>query len=174
MQEKFPQSRELKELIESHGWALYDSTIPKRRKRPFTWEEFEKRGPAEEFINGRNYLFAPISKNGMTLRQAYANAGCMGPCMQINRVEEHTDMDGDGAQIVNGKITYVFSRLGVEPYKKRDAIGLFTPPNLMPDAPTLLIPFEYVLDKFQKHFRIITPEEYHVGLECSEPRPGLN
>jgi hypothetical protein len=165
MIEKFPQSKELKDLVESHGWSLYDSTIPDGRTTSFSWEEFEQEGPTKEFVNGRNYLFAPIPIKGISLRQSYANVGCMGPCFQLDNMDQHIDMDGDRAHIVDKKITYVFSRLGVEPYKSRDAIGLFTPPDAMANMPVLIIPFEYVLDKFQKHFRIITPEEYHGGLE---------
>ncbi|OGJ21262.1 hypothetical protein A3K73_05400 [Candidatus Pacearchaeota archaeon RBG_13_36_9] len=174
MDKIFPQSKELKQLIESHEWDLYDSTMPEGRIKPFTWEEFQERGPAKEFVTGNNYLFAPIPKQGVSLRNSYINAGCMGLCFQLDNIEQHIDMDGEGAHIVNGKITYVFSRLGVEHYERMAAVSLFTPPSAMPNTPILIIPFRYVLEKFQKHFRIISTEEYYGGLEHPDFKARIN
>lgn len=174
MLEKFPQSKELRELIESRGWSLYDATIPKRREKPFSWEELEQRGPAKEFLNGNNYIFAPIPQNNETLRQAYSRTRGVGPCIQLEYAAQHADMDGEGPFIVNGKMTYVFSRLGVEFYRGIDTIGLFTPPSAVPNAPMLIIPFPYVLPKFINHFKIITHEEFHSGLQDSNPNPNFN
>lgn len=171
---KFPQSKQLKDLIESHEWSLYDSTVPKGRRTAFTWEEFQEKGPAKEFVTGNNYIFAPIPKNGETLRQAYSHTKGVGPCIQLDNIDQHIDMDGDGAHIVDGKMTYIFTRLGVKPYRKRDAVGLFTPADAMPNMPVLIIPFEFVLDKFQKHFRIISPEEYHGRLQYPDIRDVMN
>jgi len=165
MATKFPQSKQLKELIESHGWTLYDSTLPEGRDTAFSWEEFQEKSPTEEFVNGHDYIFVPMPQKGETLRKAYSHTKGLGPCIQLNNMEEHIDMDGDGAHIVNEKITYIFTRLAPEPYQNRNAIGLFTPPSAMPNMPCLIIPFEYVLEKFQKHFKIITPQEYHFGLQ---------
>lgn len=174
MIDKFPQSRQLKELIESHGWSLYDSTMPERRNTAFSWEELQKMGTAEEFITGHNYVFAPLPQKKETLKEAYSHTKGVGPCIQLDNMAEHIDMDGDGAHIVDKKITYIFSRLRVEPYKERNSIGLFTPSDAIPNMPCLIIPFEYVLDKFEKHFKIITPEEYFGGLQVPDIRTEMN
>ena len=174
MLDKFPQSEKLKQIIESHGWSLYDSTMPKGRRAPFTFEEFQERQPAKELVTGNNYIFIPIPENRETLREAYSHAKGLGPCIQLKYLDQHKDMDGAGAQIVDGKLTYIFTRLGIHPHMDRDIMGLFTPPDAMPDMPILMIPFEYVLEKFQKHFKIISPEEYYGGLEYPDLRATLN
>jgi hypothetical protein len=174
MLDKFPQSKELKKIIESHGWTLYNSTIPKERKFLFTFEEYQKKSPAEEFVTGNNYFFIPIPNARETLRKAYSHTQGLGPCIQLDYLAQHKDMDGEGAHLVDGKITYIFTRLAVEPHMNRDTIGLFTPSNAMSEMPILGIPFEYVLEKFQKHFRIISPEEYWGGLELPNIRSTMN
>jgi len=174
MKDKFPQSKQLKKLIESHGWSLYDTTLSRGRKTAFSWKELQEAGVAEEFVTWHNYIFAPLPQKGENLEQAYSHTNGLGPCMQLNNIEEHINMDGERVHIVDGKITYIFSRLGVEPYRSRDTIGLYTPLDAKPDMPALLIPFEYVLEKFQKYFRIITPEEYYGGLQHPNIRAKIN
>jgi hypothetical protein len=177
----FPESKELKELIESHDWSLYDATIPKGRAIAFSWEEFDEMKPAEEFEMGHNYIFVPRPHNGETLRQAYSVTKGLGPFIRLDSIDQHVNMDGDGGiifqslkkdeknkLILKETINYYFTRLFFDEYRGRKAViatSLHQNSELV--LPALAIPFEHVLDKFKQHFYIITPEEFNKIIHTS-------
>jgi hypothetical protein len=79
-------------------------------------------------------------------------------------------MDGEGGIILNKKLTYFFSRLFFINFEGREAVIATIPKTeqiSMP--PKLAIPYANVLDKFKKHFEIITPEEYNKYIGKSRP-----
>jgi hypothetical protein len=176
MNKIFPESRELIDLIKNHYWDLYDTTRESDdpSKERISWEELQSNGPAEEFVDGNNYIFIPTPIEGESLRQAYENARFISPCMQFDNSRKYRYMDKRKAIIIDGAPTYLFTRLGVYSYKGMDTITLFTPQSEIPNRPTLVFPFETALESFQKHFKIITSEDYKRGIEPLKIYPRLN
>jgi hypothetical protein len=79
-------------------------------------------------------------------------------------------MDGIGAKIFSGKLTYFFSRLFFDVHRGRNVVVATTPQTpLIDHPPVLIIPWEYSLEKFRNFFGIMTPEEYRRGLETMQP-----
>lgn len=162
----YSESRKLKEIIEGHGWTLFDATLPKKRNRPFSWDEFEKRGCAEQFEIDHNYVFAPMANNGQTLRQAYSLTKGLGPSLLVEDGTDETRWVGIEA-VTNFyylKKPILFTRLGFSP----DFLAAFSPPTReMPESDTLGIWYPRVIETFEKYFRIVIPEEY--GLTAPIP-----
>jgi len=166
----FPESKRLLEIVESHDWLLFDSTQPEGREDPLTWAEFEANGSVKEFEIGRNYIFAPRPKQQQSLRDAYAVTMGLGPCIRLNSLDEHIDMDGIRGVFINNRLTYFFTRLIFDVYEGRSAvIATSAPTRITPNPPSLIIPSEHVIDKFTKHFEIISPEEYNRWIAVAVP-----
>ncbi len=159
----YPESARLKEIIERHEWALFDATLPKKRRTPFSWDELERKGPVNQFETGCNYLFAPIPKEGQSLRQAYSLTKGLGPSLLVENGTDETRWAGIHA-VTNfyylGK-PILFTRLDFTP----EFLAAFSPPTReMPDSDALGIWYPKVIDTFEKYFRIVTPEEYGLAI----------
>ena len=157
MSKIFPESKSLKEIIESHNWQLYDVTNPPEN-RAYTWEEIEKKAPAGQFEIGHNYLFVPIPKKGETLRQAYTPTKGLGPSLIVEDAEDETKWAG--IYNVSGryyeKKPILFTRLGFD----SDFLVAFTPKTIfMPESDIVGMIYPNVIDNFRKYFRIVSPEE---------------
>ena len=83
MRDIFPQSRELRETVERHGWNLYDMT-DQPEGRAYSWDEINRMSHAEQFEVYHNYMFIPKPKAGQTLRDAYAVTKGFGPSLVID------------------------------------------------------------------------------------------
>ncbi len=168
--EPFEGSDALIKIIESHDWQLYDATQPKGRETPITWLEFESRGPTRELIWGHNYLIAPRQAPGLSLRDTYKILMGLGPSIRLDSLKEHIYMDGVGGLMINGRLTYFFSRLCFHDDPKRPVVNATSAvSHANPNPPSLIILPEQTVSKFQRHFEIISPEEFHRWMNSAEP-----
>jgi hypothetical protein len=164
--EIFPESKNLKEIIENHGWTLYEGNQPK--EDPPTWENLEEKGPAENFEIEKNYIFAPIQENGKTLREAYSETKGLGPSLTILDPNEDrwiTLYIPEWFNLKKGKPIF-FSRL----FFNKEGVGATSPTTRDNSDPDLIgIGYPDLIDTFEKYFRIVSPEE--VGLTIPVPMP---
>ena len=166
MKGTFPQSRDLKDIIESHEWTLYDVSNPPER-RAHTWEEMDKMTPADQYKVGHNYLFVPIPKNGQTLRQAYTPTKGLGPSLSIDDPNDDRWLSLQVQRKVNGNVA-LFSRLFME----NDFAVASSPKTVyLPEPDVVIMKYDKLVDTFRRHFRIVSPEEY--GLEAQIPMPTI-
>ncbi len=61
----FEQSSQLRQIIESYGWTLYE--VDETAKEP---NDLEARGPSESYKIGKDYFCWPIPNNGASLDAA--------------------------------------------------------------------------------------------------------
>lgn len=160
----FPESERLKQIIYSHDWRLYDATLPEGRKYPFSWDEIEQMSPAEMFEIGRNYLFSPLQKKGQTKKEAYSVTKGIGPAIVVESLDDHADMDGEAPLVFDNRLIYCFSRLI---FDDKYVIGMSPQSFDFPSAktPILVIPYRNAIQKFEKLFKIISPEDLHIDPE---------
>lgn len=71
MNQIFPDSKNLKQIIERHELTLYDVTIPPSRRNPLTWEEIEIKEPAQYYEAFHQYQLLPTPKRGKRLRDLF-------------------------------------------------------------------------------------------------------
>ncbi|MEK6888449.1 MAG: hypothetical protein AABX14_05895 [Candidatus Aenigmatarchaeota archaeon] len=160
----FPQSRALKDVIESHDWTLYDVTnSPKGRA--YTWEEMDRMPPAEQYEIGHNYLFVPIPKTGQTLRQAYTPTKGLGPSLTIDNPADDRWLSLEVQRKSIGTVA-LFSRLFME-----EEFAVASSPRtiyvLEPDV--VILKYDKLVDTFRQYFRIVSPKEFR--LEAPIPMP---
>ena len=84
MDKVFKDSEELKILIEKHRWTLYDISSSVEQGVKFEWADLEEQGSAERFVIPGHYIFAPIPKEGQSLRDAYSVTKGLGPSLLID------------------------------------------------------------------------------------------
>jgi hypothetical protein len=152
----FEESNRLKEIIESFNWTLYD-TSPIEGHVP-TWEEFAERGPATVYEIGKNYIFAPIPKEGQTLREAYAPTRGNGPSLRIENIDDPrwVTLYIPNFMTKNGPRPALFSRL----FFHEEGVAATSPPNPLIKNPDLVgIAYPYLIDTFEKYFGIVPYEE---------------
>lgn len=165
MEEIFKQSKELLEIIESHRWTLYDSDMHSQKRGIITILELEKIGKAKEIVIGHNYIFYPIPRENETLRDAAYKTRCLGPALEVGDPNDPRW----ASLIINGWYTNplrigLFTRIKLED----SMCDCFSPQNrIIKDF--ILIPQDYVVDTFQKYFRIVKPED--VGIIINELDP---
>ncbi len=164
--EIFPQSSRLKEIIESYDWTLYEANQP--NECPPSWEELSGRGPAIEYEIGKNYIFAPIPKDGQSLRDAYSITKGFGPSLTITDPNEERWIALYIPKWYPGRKgkPIIFSRLLFE----EEGVAATSPAtkgNLDPDL--IGIDYPHLIDTFEKHFRVVSPEEY--GIATPIPMP---
>jgi hypothetical protein len=160
----FPQSKDLKKIIEDNNWTLYDLSNPPEG-RAYTWEEMDKMTPAVQYEIGHNYFFIPIRKDGQTLRQAYTPTKGLGPSLMMPDSDDGRFLVADVGMKPNGLVA-LFTRLFMH-----EEFAFVTSPKtaylLNPDL--VAIQYDYLIGTFKKYFRIIPPEEY--GLKTPIPMP---
>jgi len=160
----FPQSRDLKEIIESHDWTLYDVSNPPEG-RAHTWEEMDKMTPADQYEVGHVYLFVPIPKNGQTLRQAYTPTKGLGPSLSINNPADDRWLSLKIQRKSNGLVA-LFTRL----FMHAKCASVNSPEAIYLQNPDFVeIRYDKLVDTFRQCFRIVSPQEY--GLEAPIPMP---
>ena len=167
---KFPQSTELIEIINAHGWSLYD-IIGSRSYVGNSWDIINKRRPVEEIRFDRSYLFIPTPEEGQTPKDAYETTNGLGPSIRLESLDDRMDIRGDGV-LMNGKETYLFnefyfsrdrgdnSRQGV----KKEIITDLENTELISRPHFIIIPSENIIGVFEKYFGIMTSKEYQQGL----------
>jgi phenylpropionate dioxygenase-like ring-hydroxylating dioxygenase large terminal subunit len=174
MKGMLPESAKLKEVIEKQGWTLFLATQPKGRRKPFTWEEFETNGPAPSYSTGNNYIFAPIPARGQTLRQAYAVTKGLGPSLVVHNPNEDRwitlyihpwEHDEGGVRAKKGRPIHISRLLFFD-----EGVAASSPKTRYnPDPDMIGIAYPYLIDTFERYFRIVTPQEY--GLSTPVPIP---
>ncbi|MBN2142062.1 hypothetical protein JW711_01910 [Candidatus Woesearchaeota archaeon] len=158
----FPRSQDLKEIIEWHDWTLYDVSGP---SQPI-WEELDKVRPAQEYEVGHNYLFVPIPKNGETLRQVYTPTKGLGPSLTIENPDDPRWLALEVLPKMNGMIA-LFSRL----FMHEDCAFVSSPQTAyLPNPDFVAMNYNQLIDTFQRHFRIVSPEEYELSTPIPMPR----
>lgn len=155
----FSDSEELAELIYRSGWSLYDLVV--NGNQVTSWDGINNLKPIREFRFGNNYMFIPNPRDSQTLRDAYSITKGLGPAIQLSSLDDHADMNGEGAVLIDDKLTYLFTRLLFEEdyHNRRCVIATSPPTSIMPSPPALIIPSEHTLRKFKKHYKTITPED---------------
>jgi len=164
----YEDSRKLIEIIEGHNWNLFNTTQPERSRKPFRWDELEKKGSAKEFQFGNNYIFAPNPSEGQSLRDAYSVTKGLGPSL---RVEDINDDKWSGVYIVNSTNFHagrpvLFTRLDFN----ADFLVAFSPQTRdVPESDILGIDYSHVINTFEIFFRIVSPNEYGLTTPISMP-----
>jgi hypothetical protein len=168
MKGTFPQSRELKEIIEWYDWTLYDVTRPP--KVAFKWEEMEHQAPAEGYEIGHDYLFVPIPKEGQTPREAYTPTKGLGPSLLIEdpKDERWDRLYIDRRSFEQGR-PILFTRLLFE---EPCAVAMSPKTAFVPDPDSIGIKYDHLVDTFRRYFRIVLPQEY--GLTAPIPTPPIH
>ena len=156
MERIYSESSRLKEIIEGHGWTLFDATLPKNKNRPYSWDQLERRGVANQFEIGHNYIFAPIPKNGETLRQAYSVTKGLGPSLTIENPNDERWLSLEVLGKSNGVVA-LFSRLF---FHQECAFVTSAKTRELPNPDFVAIKYDRLIDTFEKYFRIVTPDEY--------------
>ena len=146
---------------------MYDVSSPPEG-RAYTWEEMDRRTPAERYELKHQYLFVPIPGEGRTLREAYASAKGLGPSLAI---EDPDDEIWSGLDVTPKPIGLValFTRLFMSP---GPAILSSPETEFLPRPDLVAVGYDRLLEAFQKYFRIVEPEEF--GLTTPVPMPGKN
>lgn len=161
----FPESEELKKIIESHDWTLYDVSNPPEG-RAYTWEELNRTIPPNQYELGGQYMFVPIPKKGQTLREAYTPTKGLGPSLVIE--DSSKLLYAEIRPKINGATNVaVFSRLFFGDEKCSFVSSPKTDYLRKPDI--VVIKTDDLVDTFRKYFRIVSPEEY--GLSAPIPMP---
>jgi hypothetical protein len=182
----FPQSRELKGIIESHGWTAVDVTRPEGVRAE--WHEINQTPLTGQFEFGRMYLLVTQPKAGQTVEQAYKTTKGLPALL----VENHEDTRFDYVEIDKGlyeaKKPIPFTRLlfydvkgkqgvaavsiGAE-LDARLSIGLQGSPDnrglarldaWLQTPQFIAVKAQYAVEMFRMCFRIAPPEEYFVFL----------
>lgn len=152
----FSQGKDLIALIERHDWLLYDTTQPTLEERAFTWDELQRQYPATQLEVGHNYFFVPRPYDGQSLRDAYSVTKGLGPSLTVN---DPDDNRWRALRITGKKLpgnVALFSRLFFE----EDFVVASSPSTLLiPEPDIVAMPYDSVIDSFQKYFRIVQPEE---------------
>ena len=161
----FPQGKELIDIIEGHGWLLYDVTQSLAERRAFTWEELQDKSPVVHLEQGSNYIFVPKPKMGQTLREAYSLTKGLGPSLTIENPNDERWLALYVKQKVFPGTVALFTRLFLDDY-----VVATSPKTIYdPDPDFVAMPYDSVVDTFRKYLRIIQPEE--VGAQTPIPLP---
>jgi hypothetical protein len=160
MDEVFSQSKELREIIESHGWSLY--AVP--MGRGFSLDEMDGMGAAEQYAIGQDYLFAPIPTEGQKLSDAYLITKGVGPALDI---PDPTDKWWISIEVTKKGSRYMalFTRL----FFHEKCAYVTTPRNVHPDPDFVAIGYDTLIDVFRKYFRIIEPTEIGLAEPVASP-----
>jgi hypothetical protein len=153
--ETYAQSKELKEIIESYNWTLYETN---HFTDAFTFGELEAKGPAKKYTVGFNYMFTPIKKENESLGYAYSITKGFGPIITI----ENPD-DRKWKELIvmpkTDKIEAFFTRI----YFKPDLVVLTTPKKQFLKIPDHIgVTYDNFIDMMKTDFKIVTPEEYGI------------
>ena len=166
MEKLFPESKELKGIIESHDWLLLDvSDQPEGRAH--TWEEMEQKKPAEQFAIGHNYMFIPKPKKGHTKRDEYSLTKGLGPALEIGDPD-----DSIWKSLIvcpKKRIGYVamFSRLFF--WGPEYAVASSPRTDYLPEPDVVVMEYGSLVKAFREHFRIVKPED--IGASAPIPMP---
>lgn len=150
---RFPDSRALTQLIERHGWRLYDLT--RATEQTITWEEIETTSPVIDLQVGHNYIFVPIPRPGQGLRAAYEAVHRTGPSLRIDDVNASYWL---GLKLPSVLHLAVFSRLRVE----EGRIYCFTPEcgSRAQETDVVVLDWLRALWVFEQYFGIVTHVEW--------------
>ena len=163
----FPESKDLKGIIEGHNWTLYDVSNPPEG-RAYTWEEIEKMTRPTEYQVEHQYLFVPIPKNGQTLREAYSPTKGLGPSLKIDSINDDRWVALTVSEKTNGNVA-LFTRL----FMHKECAFLSSPETIyLPNPDFVGIKYDKLIDTFKRYFRIVSPKEY--GLKTPIPMPQVH
>jgi len=175
----FADSEDLKRIIEKHGWTAYHINSFKSSDPDSLWDEMENAEPVQKFYvdrkfhfneNGKSdrdkydygrydqnkYILVKQPEQGQTIREACSSVNYIGPALTLPGVDAHKDMRGRGRLMISGLCTYLFTRLFFRP----NGLIATSPQGLyLPKSPVVSIPYQNVLEKFDKYFSIIDPKE---------------
>jgi hypothetical protein len=158
----FPNTKTLVKIIENHKWTLYQIPL----EAP-PWEEIEKRWPAKRLEIGHQCIFAPIPKKGQSLRDAYSITKGLGPSLIIDPSWEGIEEVYRGKSSIERENEILFSRLWFANERCADVISPRTRDNWDPSAVSIKLPF--LIETFERYFRIVTAEEYRLRTPIPMP-----
>lgn len=152
----YPRSEELKKIIEGHGWTLYDggcvNPLTEPKNKSYSWEEMEKMGPADVYEVWHYYVFMPILKDGQSLLDAQKITMGLGPSLRIDNPEDSRWLYTSSVDKNNALFTKLCFSEG--------CIFATSPKTIYNPRPdTVAIDYDFLIDTFEKYFKIMTPEE---------------
>ncbi|HYD03537.1 MAG TPA: hypothetical protein VEC16_04515 [Alphaproteobacteria bacterium] len=153
--EIYSQSKELKDIVESYNWTLYETN---HFTDAFTFGELEAKGPAKKYIIGLNYIFTPIKKENESLGYAYSITKGFGPMITI---ENPNDRKWQELIVMPkmDKIEAFFTRI----YFKPNLVVLTTPKKQFLKIPDHVgVKYNDFIEMMKKDFKIVTPQEYGI------------
>lgn len=154
--DKFPQGRQLAELIAKTGWSLYDMSEIPSGQAP-SWKKINRQKPSTEFKIGANYLFVPTPTGGQLPRDAYATTNGVGPSLRI--------VDPDNGRWASLEVyaphrIAVFTRLIFD-----EEFLVAMSPNDGHFRDFVAIRYDDAIDTFTDCFGIVTLEGYLEGVQ---------
>jgi len=162
MDDIIPFTKDLRQIVESHGWTFYQ--IPPACP---PWDEVERRGPAEHLEVGHQCVFTPISKRGQSLREAYSVTKGLGPSLLIDPNWEGIEDICKGTSTIERDDEILFTRIWFP--NPRCSVLISPKSRDNPDPSAVQIKMDYTLETFRRYFRIVRPEEYGPVIPVSGP-----
>ncbi len=150
----FHFSRQLREIIESRDWQLYDITSHPGMSLHLLWPMLEKAAPAGQFEHYHQYIFLPKPERGQTAREVHAAVTGIWPSVVLPGLEAHIGLIGDRAIRDSGAFMYVFTRLSFKE-KMLQATSL---ESEIKNSPILEVPYKLSIKIFEKYFGSLSIE----------------
>ncbi|MBD3252950.1 hypothetical protein GF386_04415 [Candidatus Pacearchaeota archaeon] len=169
MTREFEDSEGLRQLIESFGWTLYDITRFMNSRTKPELEDLGKRGPAQNYYFKGHYFFAPIFSEGISLRDAYYEKECTGPCLLIDdlnherwislEVTPKSNIVFFGGRPPDTGHFALFSRLSFDCIDEENCVIAWSA-NPLTTSDYVFMRADQTLDTFRRYFRIVQIQNY--------------
>lgn len=157
-----PDGAKLIEIIERHDWTLLDITRP-TRETVLTYKYLDSTERATQLVIDHNYLFVPIPRQGQLVSAAYEERQGLGPALEIENIYDNRWASESNVSLKGGRYIAVFNMMllipgfnGVIVTSPKDGL------NANPD--TVGIVRDYIIDSFERYFRIVQPEDL-IGIQ---------
>ena len=157
MPEIFPESRNLKAVIEAYDWTLYSLPAPQIGAEPLTWTEINDLVPRKEYEIGRKYILLPQPDKKKPLSEMFAASrrGSIIPVFRIPQGKKEFDLAASEKFPFGGYDFYFLSYIQFE----AERVTTFGDPFLYaPYSSIIHLPRERTLDAFTCYFGTVKIE----------------
>ncbi|HLD40307.1 MAG TPA: hypothetical protein VJB13_04150 [Candidatus Nanoarchaeia archaeon] len=157
MPEIFPESRNLKAVLEAYDWTLYSLPVPQIGAEPLTWTEINDLVPRKEYEIGQKYILLPQPDKKKPLSEAYAESrrSYIIPAFRVPQVGKEFDFAASEKFSFGGYDFYFLSHVQFEP----ERVITFGDPLLYPPHSSVIhLPRERTLDAFTCYFGTVKIE----------------
>jgi len=150
----FSDSKNLKNIIESYGWSMYNTTISPARTEPVTWDDLNCLDPVQNYEVGCRYTFLPDPEKNQSLSEAYAESrrNYIIPIFRIPQGERKFNLRAVGKFPFAGFDFYFLSQIQ---FKEEEVIAFADPFIYPPYSSVINIPKCNAFDAFACYFGTI-------------------